>query len=145
MWARLRKVLPWIGALELTIWLAATAVTLSADLPGFFAVEGPRTEACYWTDALVPGVTCGADVPGGAIWETVYNLPLLAIYVPMFAPFALLEAAMTPADLHGLAVAAGLVLAAVAIVAPMAALAWAGIRGLARGVRAGVRQLRGAG
>ena len=145
MWARLRKILPWIGALELAAWLAAMAVTISADLPGFFAVKGPRSEACYWTDALVPGVTCGADVPHGAIWETAYNLPLLAIYIPMFTPSIFIEQIMYPAGLRELAIAAGFLLTSAAIVVPMGALAWAGIRGLARGVRAGVRRLRGAG
>lgn len=145
MWARLRTILPWIGALELAVWLAALAATISADLPGLLAVEGPASQACYWSDALVPGVACGANVPGGAIWEMVYNLPLLAIYIPMFTPSILIKQIMAPTGLQDLAMAAGFLLATTAILVPMAALAWAGIRGLARGLRAGVRRLRGAG
>jgi hypothetical protein len=43
-----------------------------------------QDQACYWTNAMVVFVECGARAPGGTIREVIYNLWLYLIYLPMF-------------------------------------------------------------
>ena len=142
MRARLRAIPWWIWAL----WLAGIAVIAggSANLPSRLSVEGPLSAACYWHDALVIAVECGEDVPGGLFLKWLYNLPIL----PFYLSFIVFLTVMGPgeADLFSwLGVIASLWLGLAATLVPLGALAWVGIRAAARGLRAVVRRLRGAG
>jgi hypothetical protein len=65
----------------------ALGLGLSLLLPSFGSLKHmPETldQTCYWTNAMVVFVECGARVPGGTMREVIYNLWLYLIYFPMF-------------------------------------------------------------
>jgi hypothetical protein len=95
LWDRVLAALRYLCLIYFAV--IALGFGLSLLLPSFEHIPETRDQACYWTDAMIAFVECGARAPGGTIREVIYNLWLSLIYAPVFAFSVPIAAAATGA------------------------------------------------